>query len=349
MATVRPSDFLPLKFGGLNSEDGESHWLSYEDYVELQNWAAGDEKFITRFKTTLHGDARKWYARQTFTDYADLKTKFKGRYANIPANEEDLRKLTTLCQTTDENYVQFGDRVTELTSRLKLSEAIALQFFLKGLKEEVRKWVVVQRPKSIPDAVIFCKEFEGVCDSTEQNKNVHFSALNPIDDLSLNMQSLSVSRDYRARGRRYDRDATPHRRNSDRWRSPSSRSRSPVERGNRFRDYRQRPYDTRTRSPNWRYNPSRSRSRSPSNDRSGYGRRNRGPIRRPDTPLRHNTSDDSTSKPDVTCFGCGQTGHYVRDCKAFDNALSMVRALNTKTSDKPDAELSQVFPSGLGQ
>lgn len=348
MATVRPSDFLPLKFGGQKHEDGESHWLSYEDYVELQNWQDGDNKFITRFKTTLQGEARKWYARQTFADYADLKAKFKTRYANIPANEEDLRRLTTLCITPDENYNQFGDRVTELSTRLKLDEAIALQFFLKGLKEDTRKWVVVQRPKTILQAVVFCKEYEGVCDSSDQTRNVHFNLSEPDVDLSSDLQSLSISRDYRARGRRFSRDQTPNRRTYGRWRSPSSRSRSPADNRGRFNDNRPHPYRDRPQSPGWRYNNSRSRSNSPTGNGASYSRRPTGPVRRSDSPRRNSFSNDNDSKSDVTCFGCGQKGHFVRNCKVFDNALNMVRIMGSKQEGNAKVDTPQVFPSGLG-
>ena len=134
---LRLSDFLPSKFNGDKNQNPRSHFLSYNDYLQIHNIRDGDMQ-IARFKHTLSGPARVWFENKDFDDLDDLKNRFTRYFSGVHSREANARQFRTLVYKTGENVEEYLTRIRTSANQLGYDDNLIRDQFVAGLPHTVQ-------------------------------------------------------------------------------------------------------------------------------------------------------------------------------------------------------------------
>lgn len=160
----------------INSWSGDEGSTSIQEYlrsIELigasGNWDDGDIALVTRMR--LKGQAAAFLASrselQGIVSYAELKSALLERFSDRTSPQQYLLQLSSMAQLKGENVHAFADRCISvgqksLTGEGSLDEKrgaarqidkVVLTAYMKGLKGEIGKYIRMQPPSTIKEAV----------------------------------------------------------------------------------------------------------------------------------------------------------------------------------------------------
>jgi hypothetical protein len=348
---MRITDCLPKKYYGLKSEDGardaEALFTEFKVYIEFQDipgptpaeiaaaaalnppQTPGDiDLRVKSFKLCLTADALSWFSKTGFANFEVLKRDFLARFSGAPSRAADLQSLTRAKKGTSETIEAYGDRIRKIATRHgNIGNELILEFFICGLPQSQKLFVVGGNPTNLNEAISAAKRFEGASEATEGDQvfqaqekveAIDGKLSDLIEALSMNEKSKEVrerdkSRD-RNRERSRDRDRGRERRIStdrDKYRQSSNDTyrRNSSDR-DRYRQYssdrqRYRP-NSSDRNKNRQNSSERERFRQNSSDRDGYRRNSSERIR-----YRQNSSDrDRYDNRDTNRRNSQETNRY---------------------------------------
>ena len=128
---------MPSKFNGDKNQNPRSHFLSYNDYLQIHNIRDVDIQ-IARFKHTLSGPARVWFENKDFDDLDDLKNRFTQYFSGVHSREANARQFRTLVYKTGENLEEYLTRIRTSANQLGYDDNLIRDQFVAGLPHTVQ-------------------------------------------------------------------------------------------------------------------------------------------------------------------------------------------------------------------
>lgn len=152
--TAHIESILP-KFTGYDSEDPEL-WLDrYERYGLQKTWTAAQQ--ASNFPLYLSSAASYWYRDlpgETKAAFATLKQAFLKKYQPHEGMRwVRLSELADRKQQTNETVEKYLVDIEKLCCQLKKSPEERMEAFIRGLRPNIRAYVIKAHPKTVDEAV----------------------------------------------------------------------------------------------------------------------------------------------------------------------------------------------------
>ena len=270
-------------FFGREKDDADLHWLLFEDWLEDNN--VPENQAVTKFRSTLNGDARLWYKQNkaTFTDLATLEQKFKQNFCPPISRPNMILELSQFRLEQNETVLSYMNRIRKHVLKGNIDDQeMVTTYFVEGLPDSIKDIVRGHGKKTLEEAFAVANSLS-VGRSAPKPATTTASTSQAQESLCAPMQSLHMTRsESRDRRNSYSqpRDGySPHR---NRRRS-TSRQRQEYRRPHDRYDRPYSPHHRGRRMSRDRNNGPRSYSQSSWESHSRSGSRGRF---RPPTPGR---------------------------------------------------------------
>ena len=145
----------PPNFQGLEGEDPETFWAKFEQHSTFHKLTEDQKKALLPLLFKDNSPADLWYrnlSNDITTDYNLLKTAFKERFKPSTPVWVSITKLGDITQEVDETVEMYSLRLQRARSEVSISDDSFLSQFLKGLRKEIRNYVMNINPKNFSQA-----------------------------------------------------------------------------------------------------------------------------------------------------------------------------------------------------
>lgn len=156
----KPSEIKPSVFKGSEQEDWIIWLRNYEQVASLNGWS---EKFkLARISTVLEGEANLKYwecAAEERGDWRSLVQALSSKFAPDSTRATFQAALETRIRKKDESLDSFMSAIKTLARKAfpewdnKYRDIMIRKYFLDGLEENFRVWVLQANPKTADDAL----------------------------------------------------------------------------------------------------------------------------------------------------------------------------------------------------
>jgi len=155
-----------------NENDVESFLISFEKIAEINAWPA--DKYAAVLQAHLTGKGLKVFTELSVDqckDYKTLKTAILNAYAVVP--ETYRKRFRTMTKSSNETYCDFAFRLATQCKRWLegmeaytdinvLREVIKIEQFQESFDNELRFWMLDQKPKSLDEAARLADQYIAV-------------------------------------------------------------------------------------------------------------------------------------------------------------------------------------------
>lgn len=144
----------PSQFSGMSSEYNPRNWLDrYVIYGDLNNW--DDERKCQALRLFLSGPAEIWYTElpeDRLGDWGFIQEQFIAQF--VDSNPKWLleQKLFMRKQEDSESVENYISDMRVQAARLGKSPDEKLTYFVRGLRPEIRSYVIGQSPANLAEA-----------------------------------------------------------------------------------------------------------------------------------------------------------------------------------------------------
>ncbi|EFJ28274.1 hypothetical protein SELMODRAFT_411657 [Selaginella moellendorffii] len=147
---------LPPTFHGTENEDYERHLKQFNAACALNNEIM-DVKKIALFPFTLKGDAAEWFYNQnaTYATFAALSDDFKGYYKKKYERRDPVVRLQEIYQGDTELAEDYARRFNKIYGRCDATtvpDVLAMNWFLNGLRSEMQTPIWLEAPTTLDTA-----------------------------------------------------------------------------------------------------------------------------------------------------------------------------------------------------
>ncbi len=147
------NDITMESFKG-DKDDEAQDWLKkFQNYAELKR--LGPENMRRTFALLLKGEAGKWYARQSEDlqgDYDRLTSAFLEHFRDKTPKWVKREDVKTRKQKSDETIRDYTREMRQMASKCQMSKDDLLEYYIAGLKDEVKVFVYGQVPRTLEEA-----------------------------------------------------------------------------------------------------------------------------------------------------------------------------------------------------
>ena len=158
-----PNSVKMPSFGGNSDEDVNSFISKYNRIAEVQNWSESRKTRMLPFCFKDHAEA--WFdsspesEQKNFSELTEaLRQKFDSRSTKYRLRQE----LNERKQGNSESVADFVTDVRRICRRIKLTDSEAVNYFVQGLRSDLREFVMLKEPQSLEQAEDFAKLKETV-------------------------------------------------------------------------------------------------------------------------------------------------------------------------------------------
>jgi hypothetical protein len=149
-------------FSGDPGEDVLDFILKMEAFFEMARVPPSHRAHAVAF--AIRGNARRWFVNQsdeTRTSWRLLKNALQSEFGRAHTDMQSRMENVHACrQKTDEKVTDFTKRFMTAAYEAKLEGETILSMFMLGLREDLRREVKRQRPKTFNEAKELAEEFE---------------------------------------------------------------------------------------------------------------------------------------------------------------------------------------------
>ena len=158
--------FRPRKFAGTN-DDIHAFLQDFEYYAAFCRWK--EDRQLSALPMLLTDNARSWYDgldKTTFATYNDLKELMLAHF-NSEARKWAIRqKFSQQKQKANETVADYTSTLRTYFQHLAIPESEQMQYFISGLLPPLRRYTILQSPKSLSDAESAATLYEATADNT---------------------------------------------------------------------------------------------------------------------------------------------------------------------------------------
>ena len=155
-ALKEPTDNLPVKaklepFSGYENQDVKQWLLKFKNRLALRYKKHDSKAAAADLSFHLSGAVETWYYSldpSIQDDFSKVEEAFLERFANSDLEWRLRQKLSSRKQEENENLDSYVDFISNTCQRLGVSDTDKMHFFVQGLTEDIKRDVLMQKPKT---------------------------------------------------------------------------------------------------------------------------------------------------------------------------------------------------------
>lgn len=147
-------NLLPEPFYGYSTEDPRKFLDKFVTYAGLQ--AIPDRQKVQTFRLLLHGPADVWYSTlddAVKNDWAQFRQNFENHFGGQNVQYLLEQKLVERRQQPNELTEQYVHDIMQLAQRLRKGDNEIKQILLRGLRSDIKAFVIGQNPQTLADTL----------------------------------------------------------------------------------------------------------------------------------------------------------------------------------------------------
>ncbi|EFJ33637.1 hypothetical protein SELMODRAFT_406311 [Selaginella moellendorffii] len=279
---------LPPTFHGMENEDYEWHLKQFNAACALNNEIMDVEK-IALFPFTLKGDAAEWFydRNATYATFAALSDDFKGYYKKKYECRDPVVRLQEIYQGDMELAEDYAGRFNKIYGRCDATtvlDVLAMNWFLNGLRSEMQTPVRLEAPTTLDTARAAAEKVDKILHKTSNALRRELRTKGGVDRPEPAAAQVEPSDYWPQQGQQqqpFPKDY-PRMTNHPRQRQW-------------FKRQQQQQFEQHPRQPQQQQNQDHQQLRLPA-------------------PPQPKLLPGPGSTAHITCYQCGQKGHYATTC-----------------------------------
>ena len=159
-ALKEPTDNLPVKaklepFSGYENQDVKQWLLKFKNRLALRYKKHDSKAAAADLSFHLSGAAETWYYSldpSIRDDFNKVEEAFLEHFANSDLEWRLQQKLSSRKQEENENLDSYVDFISNTCQWLGVSDTDKMHFFVQGLREDIKRDMLMQKPKTFHEA-----------------------------------------------------------------------------------------------------------------------------------------------------------------------------------------------------